>query len=307
MSDAVYDPFSSDELISLTEFDLPDFPLHLDVELTSRCNLNCTFCDKQPLLKASQLGDMSPELFYKIADECGDAGLGSMGMSYRGEPLLNRNIAAYVRHAKSRGVRRVSFCTNGMLLIPDTARKLIDAGLDEVSISAQGATAETFEYTRIGSNFSSVLRNVEYFMDIRASANAKTPEIRIQAVDLPELDKDAFIEFWSKRCDKVVIVPYEAAEDRQTGRHTDWCCPQLWRRMTVEYDGKILPCNNDDIREMSPGNALDMSIRDAWHSNKIQVLRNLHRKGMSHLASDCDGCPFRHSAISQINEFSANE
>jgi 2-iminoacetate synthase ThiH len=36
------------------------FPLNLNLEVTTRCNLACTFCS-QPSLKKEQLGDMSWE------------------------------------------------------------------------------------------------------------------------------------------------------------------------------------------------------------------------------------------------------
>ena len=37
-------------------FMVEDFPIHLDIEVTNRCNLKCTFCDKLPYLKPEDFG-----------------------------------------------------------------------------------------------------------------------------------------------------------------------------------------------------------------------------------------------------------
>lgn len=272
------------------------FPLHVDIELSSRCNLNCVFCDKQHLLQPGQLGDMDEELFRNIVDQCVAGGAESIGLSYRGEPLLNRHVPEMVAYAKSTGIGHVSFCTNGMLLVPVLAEKLIRAGLDEITISAQGATAESFEMSRIGANFASVLRNVEAFRKCKERLGVELPKLRIQAVGLPELDRERFEEFWAPRCDEVVIVSYRppCEGEASNGR---WCCSQLWWRMTVEWDGLILTCNNNDGRASSPGNAREISLAEAWNSPEANALRALHLEGRGGEATDCRICTFRATAL----------
>lgn len=55
-----------------------------------------------------------------------------------GEPLLNRDLPRMVAHLKSRGVY-VLFNTNATLLTEDWGRRLIEAGLDELRVSVDGA------------------------------------------------------------------------------------------------------------------------------------------------------------------------
>ena len=296
MDKRTYIPSTIEDFVSHEGEGLFAFPLHADIELSSRCNLNCVFCDKQHLLQPGQLGDMDEELFRSIVDQCVAGGAESIGLSYRGEPLLNRHAAEMVAYAKGVGIGHVSFCTNGMLLTPVVAEKLIAAGLDELTVSAQGATAESFECSRLGSNFAAVLRNVEALMAKKKKLGADKPRLRIQAVAVPELDRESFVEFWTPRCDEVVIVPYRPPCEG-TVRDSSWCCSQLWRRMTVEWDGLILPCNNNDGRASSPGNAREMSLAEAWTSPEVNALRTLHQMGRGGEAADCSICTFRAAAL----------
>ena len=115
-----------------SKFILRDFPMHLDIEVTSRCNLKCTFCDRQPFLKRDQIGDMDISLYKRIIDECSEHKLWAGKLSYRGEPLLHKDIAEMVSYAKKRGILDLYFNTNAMLLDEKLAERLIDAGLNRI-------------------------------------------------------------------------------------------------------------------------------------------------------------------------------
>jgi radical SAM protein with 4Fe4S-binding SPASM domain len=84
------------------------------------------------------------------------------------------------------------------------------------------------------------------------------------------------------------------------GTVSDWACPQLWQRMTITWDGKILPCVHDIYEWMSFGNVLDISIHDAWKSAREEEYRNLHRTGRAHELPACDRCPLRENEIRKL-------
>ena len=303
MDKRTYIPDGPGENQSYNGAEAPQFPLHVDLELSSRCNLNCVFCDRQPLVHADQLGDLSFDLFKKVVTECAAEGVESIGLSYRGEPLLNPHVSEMVRFAKDAGIGWVSFCTNGMLLIPALAEKLIDAGLDEITISAQGGDRESFEYSRLGSNFFIVSRNVEYLLMKKEQMHRTNPVVRVQAVALEELDREGFLSYWRNRSDQIVIVPFEDNENKRIIMHSAWRCPQPYKRLTVEYDGTILPCNNDDIRRDSPGNAWEMKLKDAWNSPVMERIRRNQREGNYSLCPDCAGCPFLYLAATGKKDY----
>lgn len=280
------------------EFIVRNFPIHLDIEATNRCNLKCSFCDKLPYLSKDDFCDLDPALFYRIIDEGAEKGLMSLKLSYRGEPLLHPKIVDFVSYAKKKGLLDIYFNTNGMLLTEETGRQLTDAGLDRISISVEGTDPEIFERERRGASFSRIQNNIENFIRIRDSLNSPYPKVRVQTVGLKHINLDDYVSYWSPRCDEVAVIDFKEGSERVSGLVAeDWACPQLWQRMTIECNGAVIPCNNDDYRLLSPGNANQMSIEDCWHSEFVEQARVLHRRGKSHELQACNGCPWRSTQV----------
>lgn len=275
-------------------FVLRDMPMHLDIEASSRCNLRCTFCDKLPNLKPGQLGNLDPKLFKHIIDQFdGKEKLWGLKLSYRGEPLINKEVPDMVKYAKDHGVLDIYFNTNGMLLDETMCRRLIEAGLDRISISIDGTTAEAYEGVRLGAKFDLLLCNLETLIQLKKEYNVTYPKIRIQTVKFPYTDADAYKEKWQEYADEIAMVDYKDESIRNKSLRGKWACPQLWQRMTIEWDGTVLGCNNDDPRNINLGNAADRTIYDCWHDEALMKIRQLHMNGLSHEVLDCNGCPWR--------------
>ena len=83
-----------------------------------------------------------------------------------GEPLLHPRFLDMVRHAKERGLR-AEVTTNALLLSPELAAGLLSAGLDQLVVSIDGATAETFSRVRPGASLKRVVENVRKLHDLR--------------------------------------------------------------------------------------------------------------------------------------------
>lgn len=286
------------------QFYLREIPLHLDIEASSLCNLRCTFCDKLPLLKKDQLGNLSFETFKSILDQFSpepEKRLWGLKLSYRGEPLINSDISKMVAYAKERGVLDCYFNTNGMLLTENISRELILAHLDRISISIDGTNAAEYEAVRVGAKLDTVLNNIRTLRSLRDEYNVSYPKIRIQTVKLPDLDLAQYVDRWSNEADEVAAVDYKDESYRNTQLRANWACPQLWQRLTIEWDGTVFGCNNDDIRGLCLGNVKDRSIYDCWHDDKLMAIRRLHMQGMSHESKDCNGCPWRTAQIKKEN------
>jgi sulfatase maturation enzyme AslB (radical SAM superfamily) len=81
----------------------------LIVEPSSKCNLACTFCD----LHSGRIedtdalkGQMSEQTFSRVIDQLASLPFVLKELQYHGngEPLLNKNLPDFVRHAKDRGI-----------------------------------------------------------------------------------------------------------------------------------------------------------------------------------------------------------
>lgn len=131
-------------------------PIKMDYEVSSRCNFRCTMC------LINELGNnrpenMSFENFKKSIDM--QQGLIEVKLQGLGEPLLNNDFFQMVDYAVSRQIW-VRTTTNASLLhINDNYKKMIDSKIGEIQVSIDGATKQTFEKIRLGSNFEQIVEN----------------------------------------------------------------------------------------------------------------------------------------------------
>ena len=95
-----------------------------------------------------------------------------------GEPLLHPRLFEMIALAKSAGCR-VGLTTNGMRLDPGTSRRLLEVGLDLLSVSIAGATREVHERIRVGSDFSLILENVRALVALRAERRSGGPKVEL--------------------------------------------------------------------------------------------------------------------------------
>jgi len=86
------------------------FPRHIFIELTSDCQLSCSYCPRPRLSH-----HLPFELFKKIVDEASSFGHRSFSLHLFGEPLLYPRIIESIQYLKQRG-HTVILTTNGLLL-----------------------------------------------------------------------------------------------------------------------------------------------------------------------------------------------
>ncbi|MBI5077300.1 radical SAM protein [Candidatus Falkowbacteria bacterium] len=273
------------------------FPLFIDIESTSACNLKCTFCYNRERIIG---GFITFDLVKKIIDEGADKGLCGVKFNFRGEPLLHPQIHEFVRYAKDRGLIDVYFNSHGLLLNDDMARKLIDARLDRISISFEGYTKEIYEKHRVGSNFEIVVQNIRNLVARKKALSVDYPKIRIQTVAVPELKDvyEQYKDFWlDNGADEVAYLDFKDMKNKHLGISADWTCPQIWQRAAVMWDGTFLPCNHDEEKLIALGNVRNASIFDMWHSTRLNEIREKHKAGLAHTIPGCDGCFLRDSEI----------
>ena len=98
-----------------------------------------------------------------------------------GEPLLHPRFLDMVRHAAARGIE-VTTNTNLTALSPRRADELVTSGLAKLHISIDAADAAVYEYIRVGSRLSRVLRNLALVQAAKNRLRAERPEIVLVAV-----------------------------------------------------------------------------------------------------------------------------
>jgi radical SAM protein with 4Fe4S-binding SPASM domain len=138
-------------------------PLFSTIELTLRCNLRCVHCynfDRStPQPKQATGAELTPPEIFKLIDELQEAG--GLEISFSGgEALLHPHLEDFVRYARER-LFAVRIKSNGMLLTPERARRLAEAGAYGVDISLYGATAATHDaFTTVKGSFERTVAGV---------------------------------------------------------------------------------------------------------------------------------------------------
>lgn len=146
------------------EVDVHYLPIKLDIENVSRCNFRCTMCQVSDWVKGQRANDMTFDDFKKLIDE--QYGLVEIKIQGMGEPLMGAPaIFEMIRHARSKHIWVRTITNASLLHLKDNYRKLIDSDPNEVQISIDGATKETFEKIRRGSVFEIVKKNCKLIND----------------------------------------------------------------------------------------------------------------------------------------------
>jgi MoaA/NifB/PqqE/SkfB family radical SAM enzyme len=162
------------------------------VEPTNLCNLDCVTCMRYNW--DENLGRMSEDTFQNIL-----AGLQALAekptvfFGGLGEPLFHPRTVEWIAQAKAAGCK-VELITNGTTLTPRRSRQLIEAELDVIWLSLDGATPESYADVRLGAELPKVIENIQTLRRMRPGGHWPRPVIGVAFVamkrniqDLPEI------------------------------------------------------------------------------------------------------------------------
>jgi radical SAM protein with 4Fe4S-binding SPASM domain len=276
---------------------LPRFPDHVDLELSSLCDLKCPMCYTitDQFKESVNRKLMKPELFRKLVDECADNDVYSIRLSLRGEPMLHPNIIDFTRYAKSKGIKEVSTLTNGVRLNPERFTQLLEAGLDWLTISFDGL-GETYEAIRKPAKFEESLDKIKAYSEIKKRLRSDKPVIKVQTI-WPAISKDpmAYYDTFRPIVDLIAtnpLIDYKRS-DRDIVYVEDFQCPVLWQRLVVGSDGRVLLCSNDEMGHNIVGDANTQSLKEIWSGPALSTAREIHRRreGVDKIAA-CKECHY---------------
>ncbi|MEW6571320.1 MAG: radical SAM protein [Nitrospirota bacterium] len=150
-------------------------PKCLYLETTNRCNLRCKGCIHYRGSWEPER-DMSLKNVIMIADQF--PGLERAVLHGIGEPLLNRELPGIIRHLKNRKVT-VLFNSNGVLLNEKKQTELIDSCLDELRISLDAASSNTYKAIRSSDKFDLIISNLSTFNKRLISQQLSRPKVSL--------------------------------------------------------------------------------------------------------------------------------
>lgn len=115
-------------------------PYTLVAELTYKCPLRCPYC-ANPTSYREHTGELSTDVWRDVLDQA--RALGVLQLHFTGgEPLARRDLEELVAHARTREFY-TNLITSGIPLKRERLVALKDAGIDNVQVSVQDASAQT--------------------------------------------------------------------------------------------------------------------------------------------------------------------
>ncbi len=298
----------------------PPAPMSLLAELTHRCPLSCPYCSNPVELerKAQELGT---EDWLRVLEEA--AGMGVLQVHFSGgEPMARPDLYTLISHAHRLNLY-TNLITSGVLITPETMKRLDESGLDHVQLSFQDTDGP--EADRL-SDFKSVQpRKLEAARLITQAGIPLTLNFVLQKANISripamfalarQLDAQrvemAHTQYygWALK-NRAALLP-SRTQLEEAGRHVeaemakgglaiDYVTPDYYaerpkpcmggwgqRFLNVSPSGHVLPCHAaETIPSLHFDNVRDHSLSHIWyHSQAFTLFR-----GTDWMPEPCASC-----------------
>jgi radical SAM protein with 4Fe4S-binding SPASM domain len=270
------------------------FPLHVDLESASTCNMDCPMCYRS---KLKDTGQMNFELFKKAVDECEANNVFSIRLSWRGETLTHPRIKEMIAYATNK-IKNVSFLTNAFYIDDDMIDCFIENAINYVSVSFDGIK-ENYEKIRYPAKFEESYKRLARLRDKKRATGANRPQVRVCTI-WPAIrdDPDAYYKTMKEVSDYIVYNPYINFKGPMQIK-PDFICQYPWERIVVASNGQAQCCTGWNADDIVLGNIMDKSIYDMWHSDLMNKIRRVHSEGHRMSLNSCANC--RHGSKGEPN------
>jgi len=266
-------------------FFVSDFPLHVDIETSSKCNMSCPMCFRRNF---NDLGEMEWKTFTRIVDECEENGLYSIRLSWRGETMTHPKVFDMIDYSVKR-IPNVSFLTNTFYITNKVADFLIEKGLTYLGCSFDGI-GDVYNKVRAPAEFEDSMDKLRYLKKKRDRLDLDNPQIRICSI-WPAVSKNPkeFYECMKSVSDMVVVNNYKDFAEKPNPV-PGFICQYPWERLIIAHDGRAQCCTGWNADDITLGNIKTYTLRKMWHGEILNRLRELHKKGNRMQLRSCSTC-----------------
>lgn len=256
-----------------------DYPLLVDLELSSVCNLHCPMCYTvtEDYIKKVRMKYMNHNVFQKVIDEIAGK-VFAIRLSLRGESTLSKNFIDSIKYAKSKGIFEVSTLTHGKKLTGNYLRQIVDAGIDWITISIDGM-GDDYNKIRHPLTWEGTLSRLKEIKELKASLGKSKPVIKVQGI-WPSI-KPYPTEYYEALLPYTDLIAYNPLidyldNDEEIEYEENFSCPQLWQRMVINSDNTVVMCSNDEKQDSMIGNVRFQTVKEIWHGARLNFIRKLH-------------------------------
>ncbi len=295
------------------------FPMVIQVQTINRCNAACAFCPYPYTVHLQEKQIMDDALYSKIVEECtAEADLHDFVPMSKNEPLLDvkmeERVAEFKRKAQPH--QMVELVTNGSPLTPARAQRLMEAGVDLITVSVNASNEETYNKVMVGLSWKQVMGNIE------ALSKAELSRVNVYLRFVSEQDNRRELDVFRKRWKHFNLFTFNVNNRAGTVRdyaakvinYNDFLervkriggnrvypvCPYVFSLMHVLENGDVPMCSNDwDNREVL-GNVRTQTIREIYNSPRMNEIRGIMAEGRFEEIDACRECSFYHEWMKPI-------
>jgi radical SAM family protein/iron-sulfur cluster protein len=186
-------PLKKDEAPPQRSPEVPALPSRLYLECTAACNISCAQACCAPetgITRTRQAGMLDFEVFRRVVDEAGPSLVRIDFFNY-GETFLHKRAVEMCEYIKTRFPHIYLYTsTNGLAFKEDQVRRLVHSGIDEVTFSIDGATAESFAIYRKRGDFNTAIRNLAIATEEKHQAGRDVPFLNWRYILFTHNDSD---------------------------------------------------------------------------------------------------------------------
>jgi hypothetical protein len=287
---------------------IKNYPVKAYIEPTLFCNLRCPACPTGLQLGLRPSASIDVDVFKSAIDEVGDY-LFELWMYNWGEPLLHKQTPEMIRYAKDKGIEKIRLSTNlSIPLTDDYIERFVRSGLDDLVVSLDGATQDTYGKYRIRGEIDLVHRNMLRMQEAKTRLGLSTPNIIWQFLVFKHNEhemKQAQANYRNWGADSIYFygaeMPFEEnaagfapstipefnqyhpdhplQRERKDYRASGKSCSWLYGVFLLNPGGKVSSCctvvdEADDFAEYSPRDG----FFQAWNSPRFRQARRLFTK-----------------------------
>ena len=283
------------DMESASDLKFLDYPIQLDLELNSGCNMSCPFCVHGYENIKNKNVDINK--YIKILEEAYNLGSRSLKLNYINEPMIRKDLEDFVRKAKDIGFLNIYMATNGTMLTKKRRADLLSCGITKVFISIDAISSDTYSKQRLSGRYNQVVENVTSLIRERNNLGQEFPLVRVSflknKINIHEAEE--FEKYWTGKADLIAFQTMNDVPDHQTGitilnELPEKGCDFPFKQLVVDSDGDILPCCKMSGKKLALGNIENMSLKDAWFSDSMQHLKKIHNEGSFGSHEICSSC-----------------
>ena len=186
-------PLAKDAAPPVRDPHVAPLPSRLYIECTAACNISCAQACCAPetgITRTRHAGMLDFELFRRVIDEAGPS-LGRVDFFNYGEAFLHKRAIEMCEYMKARFPHIYLYTsTNGLAFTEEQVRRLVHSGIDEVTFSIDGATADSYAAYRKRGEFAKAIRNLRTAADEKRRAGRDLPFINWRYILFTHNDSD---------------------------------------------------------------------------------------------------------------------